>query len=141
MLAYSWACASPGTLVGIGVVAGTLTADCPSPDPLTVVALHGAADVVVPPAGGPGPAGTTFPPLDAALAPFLGAADCPADPAVADRAPAQVATWTCADGRTVVRTVVDGLGHAWPGAGPGSGTTDDPSDATGFLWARLAATG
>jgi poly(3-hydroxybutyrate) depolymerase len=33
--------------------------------------------------------------------------------------------------------VVGGLGHAWPGAGPGSGTADGLDDATGFLWARL----
>ena len=71
------------------------------------------------------------------MAPFLAAADCPAGPAVPDAAPAHVATWSCSGGDTVVRAVVDGLGHTWPGAGPGSGTADGPADATGFLWAHL----
>jgi polyhydroxybutyrate depolymerase len=139
MLAYAWACARPGTLAGIGAVAGALTADCPAPGPLSVVAVHGAADDEVPAAGGPGPDGTAFPALDATLAPFRTAAACPADPAVVDVSAARVATWSCPGGRTVVRAVVDGLGHAWPGAGPASGTADGPADATGFVWARLRA--
>lgn len=140
MLAYDWACSRPGALVAIGVVAGALMTDCPSPTPLTVVAVHGSADPEVPLMGGPGPYGTAFPPLDDALAPFRRAADCPADPKTTAVASGQISVWSCAGGVQIVRAVVDGLGHAWPGAGPAAGTTDRLQDATGFLWARLRAT-
>jgi polyhydroxybutyrate depolymerase len=137
MMSYAWACARPGTLAGIGPVAGALLVDCPAPAPLTVVAVHGTADERVPIDGGPGPSGTPFPSLDGSLAPFRSAAGCAADAALDDAGRARVDTWTCGDGRTVVRDVLDGLPHTWPGAGPAAGTSDGPQDATGFLWARL----
>jgi polyhydroxybutyrate depolymerase len=140
MMTYAWACARPGALAGIGPVAGALVAGCPSPSPLTVVAVHGAADDRVPVGGGHGVFDEVFPSLDASLAPFRAAAACPAaapagTPAAAP--PAHVDSRNCADGRRVVSDVVDGLPHAWPGAGPNAGTSDGPLDATGFLWARL----
>lgn len=152
MLAYAWACRRPGRLAGVGVVAGALVDDCAAPDPVTVVALHGDADPSIPVGGGPGPDGIRFPAVDESLAPFRQAAGCPADPAVVDRPPARVATWSCAGDRRVVLAVVGGLGHRWPGAGPAAGTTtSDPADgttggtpsaatdATAFLWAELRA--
>jgi polyhydroxybutyrate depolymerase len=137
MMSYAWACARPGELAGIGPVAGALLVDCPAPAPLTVVAVHGTADARVPIGGGPGPSGTPFPSLDDSLAPFRSAAGCAADAALNDASPAQVATWACTEGRTVVRDVVHGLPHTWPGAGPMAGTSDGPLDATGFLWTHL----
>jgi polyhydroxybutyrate depolymerase len=136
MMSYAWACARPGALAGIGPVAGALLVDCPAPAPLTVVAVHGTADERVPIGGGPGPSGTPFPSLDGSLEPFR-ATGCPAEPAVADTFPARVSTWACANGRAVVRDVVDGLPHVWPGAGPNAGTTEGPLDATGFIWVHL----
>lgn len=136
MMAYAWACARPGALAGIGPVAGALVAACPSPAPLTVVAVHGTADPVVPLHGGRGAFGEVFPALDASLTPFRAAAACPRAASVATP-PAHVDARTCAGGRRVVSDVVDGLPHAWPGAGPAAGTTDGPLDATGFLWAHL----
>jgi polyhydroxybutyrate depolymerase len=136
MLAYAWACARPGALAGIGPVAGARVVDCPTPAPLTVVAVHGTADERVPVAGGRGPSGADFPSLDASLAPFRAAAGCPA-PAPVATPPARVDDRTCAGGRRVVGAVVEGLPHTWPGAGPAAGTSDGPLDATGFLWARL----
>jgi polyhydroxybutyrate depolymerase len=139
MMTYAWACARPGALAGIGPVAGALVAWCPSPSPLTVVAVHGAADDRVPVGGGRGVFDEVFPSLDASLAPFRAAAACPAAAPAGTRAapPAHVDSRDCADGRRVVSDVVDGLPHAWPGAGPNAGTSDGPLDATGFLWARL----
>jgi polyhydroxybutyrate depolymerase len=136
MMSYTWACARPGALAGIGPVAGALVASCPAPAPLTVVAVHGTADERVPYAGGRGPSGVVFPSLDASLAPFRAVASCQAAAPV-DTAPAHVDARLCADGRSVVGDVVDGLGHTWPGAGPQAGLTDGPLDATGFLWAHL----
>jgi polyhydroxybutyrate depolymerase len=135
MMTYAWACARPGRLTGIGPVAGARLVDCPAPGPLDVVALHGTADEVVPMRAGPSAAGTEAGP-NASLAPFL--AGCAADPAVVTEGAATVATWACDGGRTVVRDVITGLGHVWPGAGPDAGTSDGPEDATGFLWSRLS---
>jgi polyhydroxybutyrate depolymerase len=137
IMSYAWACARPGALAGIGPVAGAVLVDCPSPAPLRVVAVQGTVDDRVPIAGGRGPSGADFPGLDASLAPFRAAAGCPAAPETVVDGPARVSTWSCADGRQVVSDVVDGLGHAWPGAGAAAGTTDGPQDATGFLWAHL----
>lgn len=136
MMAYAWACARPGALAGIGPVGGARVVGCASPAALTVVAVHGAADDRVPVRGGRGVFDEVFPSLDASLAPFRAAAACPAAAPVVIP-PAHVDARACGGGHRVVTDVVDGLGHAWPGAGPTAGTTEGPLDATGFLWARL----
>lgn len=141
MLSYAWACKRPGDLAAIGIVAGALTVECPNPAPLTVVAVHGAADQVVPVAGGTSIGGPgkslVYPSIDEALAPFRRAANCPADPEVEVVGAATVATWHCAEGREIVRDVLDGVIHGWPGSGAQAGTTSKPWDSTGFLWSRL----
>ena len=138
MMSYAWACARPGMLAGIGPVAGALVVACPAPAPLTVVAVHGRLDARVPLDGGRGPSGTTFPSLDASLAPFRAAAGCARSATPPPTAPIRVDARACAEDRSVVSVVVDDLPHAWPGAGPDAGTSDAPSDATGFLWAHLS---
>ena len=136
ILAYAWACSSPPHLMGIGIVAGALMADCPSPAPVDVVAMHGTADTSIPIEGSPAPDNEHFPALDDSLAPFRTADGCPAepDPSSSDSA---ISEWTCI-GHRVTRVVVPGQGHVWPGAGPTAGTGVLPSDATGFLWAQLS---
>jgi polyhydroxybutyrate depolymerase len=141
MLSYAWACTRPGDLAGIGIVAGALTVRCPDPAPLTVVAVHGAQDEVVPVDGGPSVGGPgnnlVYPSIDEALAPFIRAADCSAEPQVQSIPPATVTTWPCPKGREVVRDVIDGEDHGWPGSGGDAGATTEPWDSTGFLWSRL----
>ncbi len=137
MLAYAWACARPGSLAGLGVVAGSLTMNCPHPDTVSVVAVHGTADKSVPVNGGPAPDGATFPGVAASLAPFLASDGCAATPTVTATSAAVVSRWVCAGGRRVVRDLVTGLDHAWPGAGAAAGTGSGPLDATGFLWSQL----
>ena len=139
MLAYAWACARPGSLAGLGVVAGSLTTNCPHPEPVSVVAVHGTADKSVPVNGGPAPDGATFPGVAASLTPFQASDGCPATPTVTSTSVAVVSSWACAGGRRVVRDLVTGLDHAWPGAGAAAGTGIGPLDATGFLWSQLRA--
>ena len=141
MLAYAWACTRPGRLAAVGVVAGAVMIPCPSPTPLTVVAVHGTADRSIPIGGGPGPAGAKFPALIGSLAPFRTAARCPAHPTVIAVGKATVSSWSCADGHQVISDVIRGVDHSWPGAGARSGSGTGPMDATGFLWSRLRATG
>jgi polyhydroxybutyrate depolymerase len=116
MMSYTWACAG-GRLAGIGPVAGALTGPCPSPAPVSVVALAGSADDRVRIDGRPDRGWAS---LDATLAPFLagcGAPTTPGDPGLT--------TWTCGNGRSVTRDILDGQGHSWP------------DSATGLLWERL----
>lgn len=137
IMSYAWACARPGALAGIGIVAGAVMADCSSPAPITVVAVHGTVDDRIPIGGGPGPDGAAFPALAVSLDPFRTADGCGAHPEVTQLFSARIAIWRCPNGRRIVTDVVKGLDHAWPGAGPTAGSTDGPRDATGFLWANL----
>ncbi|MFC4947069.1 alpha/beta hydrolase family esterase [Pseudonocardia sp. GCM10023141] len=134
MMTYTWACGRPGTLAGIGAVAGSLVAACPAPAPITVVAVTGTSDRNVPIEGRPD---RGWPGLDDSIAPFRAAAGCPAQPAVSTTGGAEIRSWTCAGGRTVTREVIAGVAHAWPGGGSGAGTTLQPTDATGYLWSLL----
>ena len=141
MLSYAWACTRAGDLAGIGVVSGALTVPCPTPAPITVVAIHGSVDKVVPLNGGASVGGpgnnVVYPSLEEALAPFRAAAKCPADPHIQVDPPATVWTWRCADGREIVRDVIDGEGHGWPRRESKADSSEAPSDITGFLWSQL----
>ena len=140
VMAYAWACARPRELAGIGVVAGAVMSDCAQPAPLTVIAVHGTADTSIPIGGGPGPGDIRFPSLRTSLSHFTAADRCPATPEVTSTKATTISSWVCQGGRRVVTDIVAGLDHAWPGAGPGAGTTTDPRDATGFLWSQLHPT-
>lgn len=141
MLAYAWACTRPGDLAAIGVVSGAMTMACDAPTPITVVAVHGTADDVVPLAGGTSEGGpgkdVVYPSIDESLAPFLAAAKCPPDPKITAAGTATVAMWQCPGGRAVVRDVIEGEGHGWPGAGKKAGKNAAPTNSTGFLWSAL----
>ncbi len=139
ILAYAWACRRPGELSGLGVVAGALLTECRAPGPLTVVAVHGTADLSIPISGGGSPSGFAIPALTESLAPFRAAARCPARPIVDSVGRATLTSWACAGGLRVISDVVTGLDHSWPGAGATAGRTVGPLDATGFLWEHLSA--
>lgn len=137
MLSYTWACDRPGDLAGIGVVAAALVTDCLEPSPLTVVAVHGTADTVVP-LGGREQGQRRLPTLDETLSPFRVTDQCPPAPDVEEVDAATVSTWNCATGYSVVQAVIPGARHFWPGSGRealrGAG---DPRDATEFIWRHL----
>jgi polyhydroxybutyrate depolymerase len=150
MMAYTWACRDPGELAAIGPVAGSLLTPCPSPRPITIVAIHGTSDENVPIDGGIGPKGTTGvdnPSLAQTLLPFMTADGCPSAPTDVTRQPPLTTTvWTCHGGQSVTTRIVDGAGHQWPGSVPVSLAAqrllgiDPPStafDATDYLWQRL----
>lgn len=151
-MAYSWECAQPQQLAGIGPVAGAAQIGCPILPPITVAAVHGAADTVVPIGGGLGPRGfgglPQNPPLEQTLGVFRGIGKCPDQPATTTGPPVAQRSWSCAAGRTVSVAIVDGAGHQWPGASaPGGGgaqpagpASDQPSpafNATDWLWQHL----
>ncbi|GAA4538695.1 PHB depolymerase family esterase [Pseudonocardia xishanensis] len=120
MMSYTWACAG-GALAGIGPVAGAVTGPCPSPTPVTVVAVAGTADDRVPLQGRPERGWAS---LDATLAPFLTADACGTGSTATDGDSTRT-TWACG-GRGVTREVLSGQGHAWP------------DTATALLWEQFA---
>ncbi|GGL90006.1 hypothetical protein GCM10011594_07110 [Nakamurella endophytica] len=137
ILAYAWACLRPGDLSGVGVVAAAVMVDCADPGPVTVVAIHGTADTSIPAAGVTTDTGVRFPSVDQSLAPFRTADRCIGVGHAGAAGDARIQKWDCAEGRRVVKTVITGLGHSWPGAGAGAGTRSVADDATGYLWAQL----
>lgn len=154
-MVYSWECAQPQQLAGIGPVAGALQIGCPILPPISVAAIHGAADNVVPVGGGAGPRGPAAfgglanPPLEQTLATFRGIDKCPDQPTATTGPPVVQRSWTCTAGRSVSVAIIDGAGHQWPGSSAagavggaqtlGSGP-DQPSqalNAADWIWQHL----
>lgn len=131
-MANRLACDRADLVSAVAPVAGTLGIGVPcSPSkPVSVMAIHGTADPVVPFTGGPmvGRGG----PSDIVAAPALAerwrALDhCPGGP-VAD--PGGFTATGCADGTEVVLVSIDGAGHTWP-----IGLGFDASAASGQFFA------
>ncbi|HEY5149055.1 MAG TPA: esterase, partial [Mycobacterium sp.] len=115
-MANRLACDRADLVSAVAPVAGTLGigVPCNPSRPVSVLAMHGTADPVVPYNGGPmvGRGG----PSDIVAAPTLAerwrALDhCPGGP-VAD--PGGFTATGCADGTEVVFVTIDGAGHTWP---------------------------
>lgn len=150
-MVYSWGCAQPQQLAGIGPVAGALQIGCQILPPVTVAVVHGAADAVVPVGGGVGPrgfSGLQNPPLEQTLGIFRGIDKCPDQPTTTTGPPVEQRSWSCTAGRTVSVAIINGGGHQWPGAASPSGTggqalgsgPDQPAtsfNATDWLWEHL----
>lgn len=150
-MAYTWECAQPNQLAGIGPVAGALLIDCKVLPAISVAAIHGVADSYFPLAGGPAPhAPPGLPPgrpLEQTLALFRGIDQCPDQPTTTTGPPAAQRSWSCLANHSVSVAVIDGAGHQWPGATPAAQTgdtlgagADPPStalNATDWLWAHL----
>lgn len=139
MLAYAWACDRPGDVAAIGVVAAVLATGCTRLSPVTVIAVHGSEDGILPLRGGGVVRGSRIPSVDESLVPFRTAATCPPNPITEQIGPASVATWRCTQGRAIVRAIIAGGGHTWP-AGVRVVKKDgtDPRGATDFIWHRMS---
>ena len=126
MLAYRLAC-DTDLFAAIGPVAATLLGSCPSPDPVSVIHVHGSADRRVRYDGAPGEGvgridGVAVPDLNAN---WRGVDRCDPPTAVTDGAITRSEA-TCADGRGVALVTVAGAGHEWPG------------DTTATIWRFFA---
>lgn len=118
IMAFAWACQRPGDLTGIAPLAGLVLVPCAQPGPVSVVAVYGSADTLVPPTDPP----PGQPTAEQSVAPFR--AGCYAGSSERT-GPAAVTTWGCPDGRSVTLELIDGLGHDWP------------AGAAEFAWERL----
>jgi polyhydroxybutyrate depolymerase len=142
IMAYRLACDLAGRFAGVGAIAASMMLDdCHPSRPISVIAIHGTADDIVPYAGGRIVGGATQPaPPATAVAERWAALDACRDARPADvRGPVSIAAWNGCEGGTNVRLVtVDGGGHNWylPVYGPPNGALNATSTLTEFFGLR-----
>jgi len=149
IMAYDLACHTT-IFAAIGPDSATELGGCPSPQPVSVIAIHGTADKNIPYDGGAGDgvARIDGPPVPAVNASWRRTDHCPA-PAVAVAGTVTTSVAACPGGRAVELITIAGAGHQWPGAVPAPVAqrllgTDPPStalDATQVIWTFFAAHG
>jgi polyhydroxybutyrate depolymerase len=154
MFSYRLACELPGVFAAIAPVAGAtpanLTAGCAETTPVSVLAIQGTADPLLPYAGG-GVGGGRGSVLSAteSIAFWAKVAGCGEAPVVTEE-PDRVRDGTrvrltgyvgCGGGRGVELYTVQGGGHTWPGGPPvgrSVGRVSREIDATALIWEFFA---
>jgi polyhydroxybutyrate depolymerase len=147
IMAYRLACETT-LFAAIGPDSATMLGPCPSPAPLSVIAVHGTADARIPYNGGQGsgPARIDGPAVPALNATWRATDGC-APPVTSVAGAVTTSVATCPDGRAVELVTIAGAGQQWPGA-PDRPVLqkllglDPPStalDATAAIWAYFAA--
>jgi polyhydroxybutyrate depolymerase len=147
IMAYTLACRTK-LFAAIGPDSATQLGPCASPDPLSVLHIHGTADTRIPYDGG---RGQGIAHIDGPAVPALNAAwrkidDCEA-PAVVTKGPVTTSTARCPSGRTVQLITIAGAGHQWPDGRPDTAIqrvlgADPPStalNATQTIWQFFAS--
>lgn len=156
LLAYRLACDTT-LFAAVGAVATTLTGQCPSPAPVSVLHIHGKQDKTMPYGGGPGrrdnggtgrnPVKIDGPPTEELAATWRAVNDC-AEPTTTTDGPVTRTTATCAQGRAVELITIADAGHQWPGGRPNPPRAekllnlDPPStalNATETIWRFFSA--
>src|SRR6185503_17547684 len=97
MMAGRLACDLPGRFAAIAPVAATLATSCDRAEPVSVLHIHGTADMSVPIAGGFGPRALTpvdHLPLEEVLARWRAIDGCTGGPAVERRGAVVRRTWS-----------------------------------------------
>lgn len=142
MMAYRLACDLAGRFAGVGAIAASMVLDdCRPSRPVSVIAVHGTADEVVPYSGGRIQGGATrpAPPATAVVERWAELDGCPGTRTAEVRGPVTFATWSgCGEGRGVRLVTVEGGGHNWylPVYGPPNGALDATATITEFLGLR-----
>lgn len=139
IMAYRLGCDLAGRLAGVGAVAGAMVLDdCQPSRPLSVIAIHGTADGIVPYQGGRIAGGATqpAPPATAVIERWSSLVGCPSTDGAQVRGTVTTSTWTgCAEGTKVGLVTVEGGGHNWflPVYGPPNGALDATKTLVEFL--------
>lgn len=142
MMAYRLACDLAGRFAGVGAIAASMALeDCRPSRPVSVIAIHGTADDVVPYEGGPIRGGATKPaPAATAVAERWAAFDaCPAARPTEIRGLVSIVSWSgCAAGTSVRLVTVEGGNHNWflPVQGPPNGALNATITLTEFFGLR-----
>jgi polyhydroxybutyrate depolymerase len=155
MFAYRLACDLPGVFAAVAPVAGAMPAAlapvCAHTEPVSVLALQGTADPLMPFTGG-GVARRRGRVLSATRsiafwATVSGCAGAPVITAEPDRSAGDGTSVRhtvypgCRDGRSVELYTIEGGGHTWPGGPPVGGSVGRVSrelDATSLIWTFFA---
>lgn len=155
IFSYRLACDLPGVFAAVAPVAGAmpvaLVPSCGHLEPVSVLAIQGTADPLMPYGGG-GVARRRGRVLSAArsIAFWAAAAGCAATPVTTTEPDVTPADGTqvrrtaypgCRDGRSVELYTIEGGGHTWPGGPPVGGAVGRVSrdvDATTLIWAFFA---
>jgi polyhydroxybutyrate depolymerase len=103
---------------------------CRPARPVSVLAIHGTADGVIPFAGGR--VDIDYAPFEDVMAKWRSVDDCGGDGLRATDGSSTTTAWSCAGGTVVAQRVVEGGWHQWPGS-PGAHGPD------GFDAARVIA--
>jgi polyhydroxybutyrate depolymerase len=151
MFAYRLACELPGVLAAVAPVAGAMPAAlapvCAHTEPVSVLALQGTADPLMPFTGG-GVARRRGQVLSAtrSIAYWATVSGCTGAPVTTAEPDRSAGDGTgvrhtvypgCRDGRSVELYTIDGGGHTWPGGPPVGGSVGRVSrelDATSLIW-------
>ena len=147
IMAYTLACRT-AIFAAIGPDSATELGNCPAPEPISVIHIHGTADKNIPYHGGRG-AGPGH--IDGPAIPALNASwrriDSCAAPVITTAGVVTISTATCPASRTVELITITGAGHQWPAATPNLLAQkllhlDPPStalNATQVIWQFFAA--
>jgi polyhydroxybutyrate depolymerase len=155
MFSYRLACDLPGVFAAVAPVAGAMPVDlasfCRHTEPVSVLAMQGTADPLMPYAGGgvarrrgrvlSAEQSVAFrATLDGCTEPALVTPQ--ADVATDDGTRVRHAIFNgCRDGRSVELYTIEGGGHTWPGGPPVGGSVGRVSrdiDATPLIWSFFA---
>lgn len=123
MMAYRAACVLRGQITAVAVVAATVSsANCPNPQGVSVLHIHGTDDQNVPLNGGTGAMTgprANWPAVSRGLGFFTSGNQC-TGPAQSLRISSDTSCTVnrCGNNETVQLCLVQGGGHAWPGAQP-----------------------
>jgi polyhydroxybutyrate depolymerase len=119
MLSYRLGCEMSETLAAVAPVAGVLLNNpCSPPQPVSVLHIHGMADLSVPYTGNTTPAAPgIFESVQQSIATFVGLDGCPPNPAVEQNgAVTHTIYGPCKNGTAVELYGLQGIGHTWPPA-------------------------
>ena len=138
-MAYRLACDLPGRIAGVAAVAGSMQLDdCRPAHPVSVIAIHGTGDQLVPYQGGRviGAANRPVPPAATVPEHWASLNRCPAGPVTATDGLVTTTSWTgCAGGTGVRMVTIEGGGHNWftKDFGPPNGAIDATTSILEFF--------
>lgn len=140
MMSYRLAC-DTDLFAAVAPVAGTLLGECESPEPTSVLHIHGLADDSVRYDGTPGTGVVAIDgePIESLVRSWREVDGCP-EPTITEAPPVTTSTANCGS-RDVTLLTIDGAGHQWPGSTRsraqerlGADEPSDALDATAVIW-------
>ena len=144
MMGYRLACELSDRIAAIAVIAGSLEAPCSPSQPVSILSIHGDADLTHPLEGGVGPEAikkTDYNSVANSIASWRSFNACAAASVVTEVGPIFTENWSCAGGSEVSSLIVAGASHSWPGGAPVGPLRPKPSpdlDASTAAWDFLS---